>query len=819
MEPQQGPEATTTDDTRMSPFAIQQAAESLDERTKKMVLSAVARGQYSRAARYLSAAKVAPFTDATFAALQSLHPNVPRTIPTPPNLPPPPTITPEAVLPLLRSAKRGSAPGPTGLRYEHLLGALQFPANELPERLADLLNKVASGDVPDAVRPYLYGGRALGLFKDTGAVKIRPITIGEVIRRAASKFLSRAVGPEAARILSSTGQLGIAVGSGVDAAFHGAGRYAERARVSDAIMLKVDFQNAFNMAHREAMLAAIVKHVIVVALYFYAAYGIPTYIFFSDKVILSTEGSQQGDGLGGLGWGVLFHESLATEFAAEVGVCEFRAGIADDFTFGGLAPHIRALLTALSTRGPPLGLFINPEKCEVIALNPATVAALFPEITAANLKSFDAWDLLGAPIGSQSHIDEYMADVTTHIVDRHALMRFDAPHETFAFAQYTCGFALGGYLLRMMGPSAATAWSAVDADIRATFGSYVRPVSDIGWEQATIPSCGVGIKLLTPHAAAAHYASLTMASTLADVMCPTLSPPLSLAPPQHLLTLLLPELALQELSLTDMQPGRKLQKTLSKAIDAGRKARFLSTASPQTVARVMSCSGQYASAFLVPLAPTRKSWLTSSEFCTMMMLRLGEQLLPEPSPCALCLGNAMVDVLGHHSCTCMEGGDRTRLHNSLVDAVHTFSSHALLGSRREQCPFPLHPHLRLDGILTRGVARPVLTDQACIFPLAASHLLAASHTPGGAATAYEATKVATYGAAAVEANFSFVPLVVELFGSWGESAMMHLRFVASAWGRQRNLPAHRAIPQVFAALSLTLQRGLARILLKNEPRG
>ena len=174
-------------------------------------------------------------------------------------------------------------------------------------------------------------------------------------------------------------------------------------------------------------------------------------------------------------------------------------------------------------------------------------------------------------------------------------------------------------------------------------------------------------------------------------------------------------------SSTDLQPGRKAQKVLCAAIDDQRHARMLATSTQTDRARITSCAGEYAGAFLVPAYPIPASWLLPAEFVVVLRLRLGLPVAAEAVPCALCLGTATADTLGHHSCCCMEGGDRTHLHNALVDAVHVFSSYALLGSRREQNPFPLHPALRLDGMLTRGVARPTLTDQACIFPLRPSH--------------------------------------------------------------------------------------------------
>ena len=83
-----------------------------------------------------------------------------------------------------------------------------------------------------------------------------------------------------------------------------------------------------------------------------------------------------------------------------------------------------------------------------------------------------------------------------------------------------------------------------------------------------------------------------------------------------------------------------------------------------------------------------------------------------------------------------------------------------------------------------------LIDVAVINPLATANVDAATRQPGGAATAYELVKHQRYGAEVVaEANSRMVltPMVVDMFGAWGDAAQEPLKIFANAyadrWGR------------------------------------
>jgi hypothetical protein len=73
------------------------------------------------------------------------------------------SFTADHVMKVIMSFRKGSAPGPSGLRAEHLRAATQSaPANRRAkalEAVGRLVNIMSAGDLPDEVAPYLSGAR------------------------------------------------------------------------------------------------------------------------------------------------------------------------------------------------------------------------------------------------------------------------------------------------------------------------------------------------------------------------------------------------------------------------------------------------------------------------------------------------------------------------------------------------------------------------------------------------------------------------------------------------------------------------------------
>ena len=89
----------------------------------------------------------------------------------------------------LISFKKGSAPGPSGLRPEHLKAATKFGSPTAEEKVVNALlrlgNVALEGKVPSSIAQYFYGARLHGAIKKDGG--LRSIAVGEVLIRLFSK--------------------------------------------------------------------------------------------------------------------------------------------------------------------------------------------------------------------------------------------------------------------------------------------------------------------------------------------------------------------------------------------------------------------------------------------------------------------------------------------------------------------------------------------------------------------------------------------------------------------------------------------------------
>ena len=155
-------------------------AGQLDQKTVDKVVRLGKARCYQKAVNALSAAKVAPTTAETIAQMKEKHPSA-----TEPQLPAGtldldvPDFEGAVVLKHLKSFKRGTAAGPSGLSAQHLLDLLG-PASPLLGPLASLTNSIAKGGVPDEVSGFVFGAKLVALVKKDGG--LRPIACGEITR-------------------------------------------------------------------------------------------------------------------------------------------------------------------------------------------------------------------------------------------------------------------------------------------------------------------------------------------------------------------------------------------------------------------------------------------------------------------------------------------------------------------------------------------------------------------------------------------------------------------------------------------------------------
>lgn len=797
----------------------------LDEATARRVDRLVRQRAYRKAISALSAAKVAPESEEVLQALRDKHPCADE--PAVPDLGGEgPTVSKRAVQKALRGFPRGTAAGPSGLSAQHLID-LWVPGSPFPDALVAAVSRFANGKVTGEARRYFFGALLVPLEKKGGGV--RPIAVGEVLRRLAAKVVAAQLKGEMAELLEGVGQFGVGVPSGLDTVAHTFRRVVsaflrDAGDPPDAAkgLAKVDLVNAFNNADRSYILAAVARYAPKALPYAVAAYGGHTNLQFGGAALTSESGVQQGDPLGPLFFCLLLLvalRALAERFPDAAEGVEARGFYLDDGTVAGTWEAVGAWVDAFREVGRPMGLFLNPEKSEVIEV---VGECQEPSLRGFARKSADDWELLGLPCGTPSSAKASVEKVLERAVRLSgAVASLPDPHVALSLHRACAGFPTVQSLMRGVGVVAD--FSVVD---RATREALCRitgvNVTDKVWEQAVTPlrAGGLGLRDCAPYAAIACLAASVDAgrrsASVTNMALPT--------DPFCEVSLVCPRLAKYPTVLEEIkaagQAGAEYkahgQKRWSRAVTEDR-AKALVEGAPEAVrARISSASARSSGSWLYghPAADD-DLWLDPPVFVVAVRLRLGLPVAPEPMKCHLCHAKE-ADQLGRHALVCMNAGLRTRAHNRVRDEVFKIASEALLEPVREPRPFTKDTGSRVDVAFERnGVIQ--LFDVAVTSPFKPGAAARAAEVPGGAATAYEKVKEKFYGpkilAEPRPKDFCLVPLVVDSLGAWGASARPAISHLAAAGASRAGVAPAVAIALAVHRLSFTVAREVAKVVL------
>ena len=129
---------------------------------------------------------------------------------------------------------------------------------------------------------------------------IRPIAIGELLRRLTGKCLMTQV-RTAAREHLFPEQVGLAVPSGAEAVVHTVRAWlARHSGSTQKVLVKLDFENAFNTLSRQQVLGTVTHPFPELARWVSWCYSRETWLQFGQSTLRSAAGVQQGDPLGPL---------------------------------------------------------------------------------------------------------------------------------------------------------------------------------------------------------------------------------------------------------------------------------------------------------------------------------------------------------------------------------------------------------------------------------------------------------------------------------------------------------------------------------------
>ena len=230
---------------------------------------------------------------------------------------------------------------------------------------------------------------------------VRPIGVGETVRRIIGKSIATALASE---IQQAAGPLQMCAGhlSGCEAAVHLIHNVFQSS-ISEGVIL-VDACNAFNSINRETALRNIQHLCPPIAKILINTYCEDIQLFIDGATILSQEGTTQGDPLAMAMYAIAITpliRSLEDEKIKQV-------WFADDATAGGSLLGLRRWWDHLVERGSAYGYYPNPAKtCLVLNEKKMEMAKEVFQGTGISITE-EGKHHLGAATGTQAFVDKYV---------------------------------------------------------------------------------------------------------------------------------------------------------------------------------------------------------------------------------------------------------------------------------------------------------------------------------------------------------------------------------------------------------------------------
>ena len=297
--------------------------------------------------------------------------------------------------------RTSGAAGPSGVDaygWRHLCTAFRSASDELCNCVAILAQRLCTSFVDPLIISSLMACRLIDLYKNPD---VRPIGIGEVVRRIIDKAVLSVVGSDVQR---PTGAFQLCAGqiSGVEAAIHSMRTvFADDATEG---MLFIDASNAFNSLNQAVALRNIQHLCPAFSTIIVNTYHHPAALYVDGSVLYSNEGTTQRDPLA-----MPFYALATLPLIGKLSKSVTQVWYADDASACGRLSDLCLWWDQIPQLGPPFGYFPSAKKTwlavksQYLELARSLFADCRVNVTA------DGRPYLGAAVGSPSYVGSYVS--------------------------------------------------------------------------------------------------------------------------------------------------------------------------------------------------------------------------------------------------------------------------------------------------------------------------------------------------------------------------------------------------------------------------
>ena len=422
-----------------------------------------------------------------------------------------------------------------------------------------------------------------------------------------------------------------------------------------------------------------------------------------------------------------------------------------------------------------VGLDLNPQKSEVISINPDLVATVQSALSGIHVVNPADATLLGSPIGDTGSITVAIDAKTTMMKCLRERLHYLTSHDAYLLLHHSLAIPKLLYLLRTSPCFLSSSLKIYDDELRATVCSSFNiqlAESDPSWIQSTLPVChgGLGIRSAVQLAPSPFLASAAASSGLAHLILPANMQPSQLSYVDEALAAW--SQGCQEQPPTDAAAHH--QKTWdSLRVSSIADTLFTDSSDPMHRARFLAASCKESGAWLNALPVTSLGLrMDDATMRISMGLRLGLPLC-QSHTCQHC--GAEVSQFATHGLSCRKSAERHHRHSAVNDIICRALVAAHLPSRLEPSGLYRSDEKRPDGvsIVPWKCGQLLVWDATCLDTFAPSYSTIATKQVGAVAQQAEEKKMQKYKH--LDSCYFFTPVAIETSGVFGPKTMEFLK--------------------------------------------